>query len=161
MAMSSGKTIFAATVLAATALSGCGDARVLRGYVFDAALADAILPGVDNRQSVLDTLGSPTTRDVFENEAWYYVSTEVRVRPIYWPDAKKHRVLAVSFNEQGYVANVQNFGLDDMRTISPVDDKTPTKGRELNIFQQIFQSVGQFGGQPAGGNPNAPTGPNG
>lgn len=148
-------------------LAACGNARVQRGYIFDLDLANAIAAGVDNKQSVRDTLGTPTSRRVFDDSVWYYVSTQVRVRPIFWPDAKAHRVLAVSFGERDQVVSIENFGLEDMRDIRMVKDKTPTKGRELNFFQQLFQSVGQFGGAPGQGGPNpnqqgpGPTGPNG
>lgn len=144
----------------ALTLAGCGNGRVVRGYIFDKELAAAIQPGVDNRQSVKDTLGNPTSRRIFDDSVWYYISTTVRVRPVFWPDAKAHRVMAVSFNGNGVVADVANYDLAHMREISPVKDKTRTRGRELNIFQQLFQSVGQFGGASAPGQ-NAPNSPNG
>ncbi|GHF29067.1 hypothetical protein GCM10017044_25400 [Kordiimonas sediminis] len=136
---------------------------MVRGYVFDKELADAIQPGVDNRQSVIGTLGGPTMRASFNDNIWYYVSTTVRVRPVFWPDAKEHRVLAISFNDSGIVDDVRNYDMNDRRVVNPVGDKTPTRGREMNVFQQIFMNVGRFSGSapvgsggvgPNGGGPN-------
>lgn len=148
-------------IVAGLATTACGNGRAVRGYIFDEALADAILPGVDNRQSVQSTLGSPSITATFSDSTWYYVSTTVRVRPVFWPDAKEHRVLAVSFNDSGVVANVDNFDLSHMKEIDPVGDKTPTRGRDTSFFQKIFGNVGRFSGQAPAGSQGGGTGPNG
>lgn len=149
--------LIAGTALATTA---CGNGRSVRGYIFDKELADAIQPGVDNRASVESTLGTPTMQSTFDDSTWYYISTTVRVRPVFWPDAKEHRVLAVAFNDRGVVSGVNNFGLEDMREVQSVGDKTPTKGRKVSFFEQIFGSIGRFSGQaPVGSGENR--GPNG
>lgn len=142
------------------ATTACGNGRAVRGYIFDKELADAIMPGVDNRQSVKSTLGTPSVSGTFTDNTWYYVSTTVRVRPVFWPDPKQHRVLAISFNDSGVVENVGNYDLSHMRKIDPVGDKTPTYGREMGFFQQIFGNVGRFSGQAPVGSQGGP-GPNG
>jgi len=150
----------AVCLIAGVCTTACGNARATRGYVFDNDLANAILPGVDNRQSVRSTLGTPTVSATFDDKTWYYVSTTVRLRPVFWPDPKSHRVMAVSFNDKGVVANIDNYDLSAMKPINPVNDKTPTKGRTLNFFQQLFGTIGQFSGQaPVGSDTNR--GPNG
>lgn len=148
-------------LMAGLALSACGNSRMVRGYIFDKELANAIQPGVDNRQSVESTLGSPTIRATFDDNTWYYISTTVRVRPVFWPDAQEHRVMAVAFNDRGVVADVTNYDLGDMRDVNPVDDKTPTKGRKMNFFQQIFGGVGRFSGSAPVGSQGGNRGPNG
>ena len=145
---------------AGISLSACGNGRMVRGYVFDKELAGSIQAGVDNRQSVESTLGTPTIRASFDDNKWYYVSTTVRVRPVFWPDPKEHRVMAIAFNENGIVSDVENFDLSAMRNVDPVNDKTPTRGRNLNFFQQIFGSVGRFSGQAPVGSGES-RGPNG
>lgn len=147
-------------VAAGLATTACGNGRAIRGYVFDKELADAIMPGVDNRQSVQSTLGTPSVSATFSDSTWYYVSTTVRVRPVFWPDPKEHRVLAISFNDSGVVENVDNFDLSHMRVVEPVGDKTPTRGRDMGFFQQIFGNVGRFSGQAPVGSQGG-TGPNG
>ncbi len=160
--LKSNRKHIAAALIIATSLtvSACGNGRAVRGYIFDNELADAILPGVDNRQSVHSTLGTPTLTATFDDGTWYYITTIVRVRPVFWPDPKFHRVMAVRFNEQGVVENVDNYDLSDMKAITPVADKTPTKGRKLSLFQQIFGNVGRFSGQAPVGSGSG-QGPNG
>lgn len=137
-------------VAAALATTACGNSRAVRGYVFDTELADAIQPGVDNRTSVESTLGTPTMTAAFDQSTWYYVSTTVRVRPVFWPDPKEHRVLVVAFNDRGVVSSVNNLGLEDMREVDTVADKTPTRGRKQNFFQAVFGAIGRFGGAAPG-----------
>ena len=153
-------------VAAALATTACGNSRAVRGYVFDTELADAIQPGVDNRTSVESTLGTPTMTAAFDESTWYYVSTTVRVRPVFWPDPQQHRVLIVAFNDRGVVSSVNNLGLEDMQGIDAVADKTPTRGRKQNFFQAIFGAIGRFGGaapnqQRGNQGGNRPRGPNG
>ena len=112
---------------AALATTACGNSRAVRGYVFDTELADAIQPGVDNRTSVESTLGTPTMAATFDPNTWYYVSTTVRVRPVFWPDAQQHRVLVVAFNDRGVVSAVNNLDIDDMLEVDAVADRTPTR----------------------------------
>lgn len=159
---SSGRKGLAAALILATSLtvSACGNGRAVRGYVFDTELADAILAGVDNRQSVHSTLGTPTLAATFNDNTWYYITTVVRIRPVFWPDAKFHRVMAVRFNEQGVVDDIENYDMSNMVAINPVDDTTPTKGKKLNMFQQIFGNVGRFSGQAPVGSEEG-RGPNG
>ena len=140
--------------------TACSNSRSVRGYIFDVELADAITAGVDNRQSVESTLGTPTIRGTFSTAVWYYVSTKVNVRPVFWPEAKQHRVLAVGFNEGGVVEKIENFDLSHMHNVNPVGGKTDTRGRNIGFFQQIFGSLGRFGGQaPVGAQTG--NGPNG
>ncbi|MBL4787875.1 MAG: outer membrane protein assembly factor BamE [Kordiimonadaceae bacterium] len=142
------------------ALTACGNRQQIRGYIFDKELASAILAGVDNRQSVQSTLGTPTTSATFDNDTWYYISTTVRTRPVFWAEPQQHQVLAVHFNDKGVVDNINNYDLSHVVIVSPVSDKTPTKGRTLSFFAQIFGSVGRFGAQaPVGSGENR--GPNG
>lgn len=150
-------------LIVGASLQGCSNSRGTRGYLFDPALANSIYPGVDNRISVQDTLGSPTVPSIFNPNVWYYVSTEVRTRPVFWPDPKKHRVMAVYFADNGMVENIVNYDLNDTRTIYPVRDKTPTRGTELSFFQQLFTNIGQVGSGPQQGrnNRNRGPGPNG
>ncbi|MFC4347738.1 outer membrane protein assembly factor BamE [Kordiimonas lipolytica] len=149
-------------LMAGVALSACGNRAMIRGYIFDKELADAIQPGVDNRQSVESTLGTPTVRATFDDKTWYYISTTVRIRPVFWPDPQEHRVMAVAFNDNGVVTDVNNYDLSDMRQVDPVNDETPTKGRKQGFFQQIFGGVGRFaGGSAPVGSQGGNRGPNG
>lgn len=141
-------------------LASCGGRANLRGYIFDKELADAIEAGIDNKQSVTQTLGTPTLTAQFTDKTWYYVSTNVKVKPLTRPKAQWRRVMAVSFDDKGVVEKVVNYDLSNARDINPVDEQTPTRGRDMNFFQMLFMNVGRFTGQQQPGAAGGP-GPNG
>lgn len=153
------KTLLAAVALSAVA--GCANKDSYRGYMFDPALADAILPGIDNRVSVESTLGSPTLESTFDENVWYYVNRVDRNRSLYWPEAKSRKIMLVRFNGQGTVSEVTNYDLSSARDIDPVNDKTRSRGSELNFFQELFMNVGRFVGAQGGPQGANGPGPNG
>ena len=56
--------------VAAIGLPGCAQLRSHSGYVVDADLVNSVQPGVDTRQSVLATLGTPTFTNQFGQGQW-------------------------------------------------------------------------------------------
>lgn len=145
-----------------TLLAGCGKSRSVRGYYFDPLLSNDILPGVDNQLSVHSSLGSPTSQGAYDENTWYYISTRLRFRAVLRPERETRRVMAIRFDEKGVVSEVKNLDLAVAWNIEPNGDKTKTRGKELNFFQQLFMNVGRFAGagQQQQQGPNGP-GPNG
>ncbi|MGY8985802.1 MAG: outer membrane protein assembly factor BamE [Sphingomonadales bacterium] len=139
----------------ATILSGCTINQSLRGYVADEDLIQAITPGIDNFSSVRDTLGNPTITGTFDTSTWYYIATNTLQKSFFHEQANKHMVMVVKFDPTGVVDNVQRLDLNDMQTLTAVADETPSRGKELGFWEQIFGNVGRFAasapGRPAGG----------
>lgn len=153
----------AVVLMAGTMLAGCGKTRMTRGYYFDPILSTEILPGVDTQQSVSNTLGSPSTFGAWNTNTWYYISTNLRFRAVLHPKRESRRIMAVTFSEDGYVDTVKNLDLSVAWEIKPEKDKTRTRGRELNLMQQLFMNVGRFAGADGAGGISSPNGggPNG
>jgi len=149
-------------LMAGTALAGCSKSRSVRGYYFDPMLANEILPGVDNQRSVAMTLGSPTSIGAWDDHTWYYISTQLRNRPVKFAERINRRILAIHFDDKGGVDDVTNLDLSSAWEIKPNEEKTRTRGKELNLLQQLFMNVGRFAGAGQQGQqgPNGP-GPNG
>ncbi len=141
-------------------INACTSSQQSRGYLFDPDLADAITPSVDNRQSVETTLGTPSIRSTFDANTWYYVNTIIKNRPVFRPKPMQRRVMRIRFAENGTVSEVLNYDINDARDIDIVSDKTETRGRKLNFFQQLFMNVGRFSGSAPVGSQGGP-GPNG
>ncbi|MDX1581234.1 MAG: outer membrane protein assembly factor BamE [Alphaproteobacteria bacterium] len=135
---------------AALTLAACAETVNQRGYVPDEDIISEIRPGVDNRTSVESALGTPTVQPVIDDDTWYYISRTQEHVAFFRPDTTEHQVVAITFDESGYVDNIGRLGMDDMRKIDPVGKKTPTRGKELGFFEQIFSNIGRFsGGGPA------------
>jgi outer membrane protein assembly factor BamE (lipoprotein component of BamABCDE complex) len=140
----------------ALSASGCTTERQIRGYLPDKAVLEAITPGIDNRNSVKGLLGNPSVEATFGDGVWYYISS-FNVRKSFMLEKSTSRdIMAVHFGDRGIVSEVKRYTLADGRDINPVDDKTPTRGKQLGFFEQIFGNIGRFAGAPGGGGPGGP-----
>src|SRR6185295_17158399 len=96
----------------------------------------------------------------FGDPTWYYISTEQERYAFFQPDVTKRSILAVQFSEDGKVADIRNYGIEDGQVIALVDRETPSRGKEMSFLQQMF---GNMGAMPpsAPGSQNGPTRPGG
>lgn len=147
-------TLLMALMMTAVAgVSGCAKNVNHRGWLADNDLVAEIIPGVDNTSSVEASLGTPSAKSVFGNETWYYISRTHQHVAFFKPDLTEQQIVLVAFDERGTVEGVSELGLEDARAINTVDKKTPTRGKELGFFEQIFSNIGRFSG---GGGPAQP-----
>lgn len=138
-------------IAVALAASGCSRIRDHKGYVVDSTLIGTVQPGVDNRDSVIKTLGRPSFAGEFDDRTWYYVSRDTRAFAFSNPKPVKQMVLAVHFDPTGNVASVDKSGLEKVASISPNGDKTPTLGRHRGFFAELFGNIGRVGSVGQGG----------
>jgi outer membrane protein assembly factor BamE (lipoprotein component of BamABCDE complex) len=144
--------------------SACTRIRTHQGYQVDKLLVDSVQPGIDNRASVEGTLGRPSFVSQFGQQDWYYVSRDMRALAFSSPKPVDQTVLRVRFDAAGNVVAVDRTGLDQVASISPMGDKTPTLGRHRSLFDEIFGNIGAVGagGMGGGGGGSGPGGgPNG
>ena len=124
------------------ALSACSGIRDHRGFVLDPTLADGIQVGVDNKDSVVRTIGRPTFTGQFDQNEWYYVSRDTTQLAFRDPKVTKQTVLRVQFDQAGNVASVQKTGKELIAQVDPSSDKTPTLGRKRSFFEELFGNIG-------------------
>ena len=139
--------LLAATLLFAVA--ACTPTIDTRGYVPDEDLIGQIKTGLDDRAAVSRVLGSPSNVATFSDETWYYISRRTEQFAFFDAKVLDQSVLAVDFDERGFVSAIRRYKLEDGRIIDPVTRETPTLGRELGILEQLFGNVGRFTG-PSG-----------
>ena len=139
------RAVLAALVGGAILAAGCTPIRTHQGYVLDETLVAAIQPGVDNRDSVVGTLGRPTFVSQFSDRDWYYVSRDTRQLAFNSPRPTGQTVLHVRFDEAGNVQSVDRTGIELVENIRPSSDKTPTLGSERSLFQELFGNIGAVG----------------
>jgi outer membrane protein assembly factor BamE (lipoprotein component of BamABCDE complex) len=140
-------TLIAATVLSA----GCARVAGRQGFIIDQQLAGAVRAGVDNKASVQASLGRPTFVGQFDGNDWYYVSRETRQWAFSRPSPSAQTLLHIRFDAAGNVTTVENKGLEQVASIRPNSDKTPTLGKQRSFFQEIFGNIGQVGSVGQGG----------
>lgn len=145
---------FLLTAMAGIALLGAGACAPLRsyqGYVVDADLVNSLQVGVDNRQSVLTTLGKPTLTSQFNEGEWYYVGRDSRNYAFNDPKARSQTTLRIRFDAAGNVTEVTRTGIEQVASIDPSSRKTPTLGRERGFFEDLFGNIGTVGAPGVGG----------
>ena len=149
----SGFRLLAAFAIGTTLLAGggCTRLRTHQGYIIDVDLVNAIQPGVDNRTSVLATLGTPTLNDQFAGGDWVYLARDSRNFAFQNPRASDQTTIRISFDKAGNVAAVRRSGLTQSASIEPYGKTTPTLGRKRGFFEDLFGNIGTVGAPGAGG----------
>jgi outer membrane protein assembly factor BamE (lipoprotein component of BamABCDE complex) len=141
--MSRGFLRLSAAVLAIGATAACAPVYSYGGFLperNDVALGDPQV-GVDTRSTVQQRFGSPSTTAVFDQTAWYYVTSVQERVAFYNPETTDRRVMVVRFDGDT-VSAVEKFGLERGRVIAYNDETTPTRGRELGLLEQLLGNVG-------------------
>jgi outer membrane protein assembly factor BamE (lipoprotein component of BamABCDE complex) len=134
------------TALLALGLGACTQNIQVRGNMpLEEDLAK-VSPGVHSREDVARLLGSPSAVSTFQDSKWYYIGQKITEVAFFAPEVLERKVVVVSFDDTGAVAETKIFSLADSRDIDPVDRKTPTEGRELSFLQQMFGNIGRFSG---------------
>ena len=136
------KLLFALTI--SVAVTGCTIERQPRGFFIDETIAQRILPGLDNKTSVQHTMGTPSLYGTFDPNVWYYVTELTRRRSLSRATATERTILTVQFDGDGVVEDVRRYSLADAVKINPRKDITPTRGKKLGFFEQIFSNIGRF-----------------
>jgi outer membrane protein assembly factor BamE (lipoprotein component of BamABCDE complex) len=127
-------------------LSACSPTMNNHGNIPDEELVESIRIGVNNREQVSSMLGTPSTIATFDKEAWYYVGERTSRIAFFEPKLLERKVLVIRFNKNGIVRQVERLDKNSGREIQVVDRKTPTRGKELTILEQLLGNVGRFGG---------------
>jgi outer membrane protein assembly factor BamE (lipoprotein component of BamABCDE complex) len=155
------RALGAVALLAAMGTAACTPVRTHQGYVVDQELVDAIQPGIDNRDSVLQTLGRPTLTSQFNEGEWYYISRDSSNMAYQGPRVKKQLTLRVRFDAAGNVAAVDKMDASMIASVDPYGKTTPTLGRKHSFFQDLFGNIGTVGapGTGGGGGNQGNTGP--
>lgn len=137
-------------VLAVLGTTACTPVRTHQGYIVDKELVDGIQPGVDNRESVMSTLGQPTFTSQFSQGEWYYVSRNSSNFAFNSPHPKDQQTLRIRFDAKGNVAAVDHMGKEMIASVDVMGKKTPTLGKHRGFFEDLFGNIGTVGAPGAG-----------
>ena len=141
-------TILLAAGLAAGA---CAPLRSHQGYIVDADLVNSVQPGVDNKESVLATLGKPSIAGQFTDRDWYYVARDARNLAFRNPRPTTQLTLQVSFDDKGTVSAIRRGGKEQVASVDMYGKTTPTLGKKRGFFEDLFGNIGAVGAPGAGG----------
>ncbi len=133
------------TLVAGLTMAACSPTVSQRGYVPNEDLLKEIRIGIDNKDSVLTTFGSPSTVSTVDASSWYYISSIHEQTAFFAEEAVDREIVAVYFDENDNVEKLGYYGLEDGKIVNFIDRETPTRGKELTFLQQMFGNIGRFG----------------
>ncbi|SNX67582.1 Beta-barrel assembly machine subunit BamE [Cereibacter ovatus] len=135
----------AALVVALSAgVAACQPIYRNHGYVpTDQDLAQ-VQVGRDTRETVATAVGRPTAAGLLNDEGWYYVQSRVRHYGAKEPQEVERQVVAISFDQNGVVRNVERFGLEQGRIVPLSRRVTESNIRGTSFLRQLFGNIGLF-----------------
>jgi len=134
-----------ALVAGITACSPLKPKTDYRGYLPRSEEIQKVQVGM-SKAEVQALLGSPSTTATLESlgESFYYISSVVETTAFLAPQVIDREILAIRFDQEARVNGFGHYGLEDGKIINFSDRKTPTRGKEMNVLQQLFNNVGRF-----------------
>ncbi len=133
-----------AVALLVLTVAACSATFRNHGYMPPEDDVDMIMVGVDTRETITSAIGAPGTSGLLTESAWYYVESRFKHFAYNAPEEIDRQVLAISFDANGVVTNIEQFGLDDGRVIALSRRVTETNIKGVNFLQQLFSSFGRF-----------------
>jgi len=114
------------------------------GYVPPEDELSLIAVGVDTKDTVATSIGKPGTAGLLTGSGWYYVQSRFRHYAYRAPQEIEREVLAISFDDEGVVENVERFGLEDGRVIVLSRRVTDSNIKGVTFLRQLFGSFGRI-----------------
>lgn len=133
-------------VLAAIVLlvAACTATYTNHGYVPSDIELENVLVGVDTRATVEEVVGRPSSTGVLSDGAWYYISSRIEYFAYRKPKVIDRTVLAISFDKNDVVQNIERFGLEDGRVITFSRRVTSSSVKGTTFWRQLVNSIGNF-----------------
>jgi len=146
----------AAAIVFAGLLAGCSPTLTNHGNIPEQELIESIRIGSSNREQIVAMLGNPSAVATFDQESWYYVGSRTSQIAFLDPEILERKVVVIRFDKQGIVQQVERLEKQDGRDVQIVERKTPTRGKELTILEQLIGNIGKFSGSVGEGGTSGP-----
>lgn len=125
-------------------LAGCSASYRDHGYLPSQEKLDKVVIGVDTRATLSEVIGAPQSFGMLEDGNWYYMTTRIRTFGAYEPTVVDRELLAISFNRNGTVSNIEKFGLEDGKVVTLSRRVTDQPIKAQGFLKQIFGNLGNF-----------------
>ncbi|SDJ22765.1 outer membrane protein assembly factor BamE [Lutimaribacter saemankumensis] len=131
-------------ILCVLVVAGCTSVYRNHGYVPKDEELSEIVVGVDTRDTVAETVGSPSAGGVLDSSGYYYVQSRVRHFAYRRPEVVSREVLAITFDNAGVVRNIERFGLEDGQVVPLTRRVTETAASDNGFLRQLLRNLGNF-----------------
>ena len=135
------RSMFVFTTLLITA---CSPVYRNHGYIPPAEDLALVQPGQTSRLELDSLIGRPTAEGLLQGSGWYYVGSRWRHYGPLQPQEISREVVAISFDPDGVVTNVERFGLEDGRVVVLSRRVTDSNVTSVGLIRQIVGNIGNF-----------------
>ena len=131
-----------AALLAFATFVACSPVFSYHGYAPTDDELSEIEVGLDTRATVTSIIGKPGTSGILADSGWYYVRSEFEHAPVAGPRELDRQVVAISFDEDGVVTNIERFGLERGEVVVLTRRVTDSNIEGVSFLTQLFGNVG-------------------
>lgn len=96
------------------------------------------------RDAVAEAVGRPAAGGVIRDEAWFYTAYRVRNFAYRAPEVIEREIVAISFDANGRVSDIETFGLEDGNIVPLSRRVTDTTVARPGFFRQILSNFGRI-----------------
>lgn len=136
------RRVFVALTCAVLLLSACVSQYRNHGYLPTDEDLQNVIVGVDTRDTVAETIGSPGTSGVLSGGNYYYIGKRVRHFGLLAPQTVERQIVAVEFDPAGVVTNITRYGLEDGRVITLTRRVTKVGDGDIGFIRRLFGNIG-------------------
>src|SRR6056297_2119381 len=137
--------------LGVLALSACSATYKNHGYIPPEEDLQQLVVGVDTRTTVDDVVGPPSLSGMSDEGDYYYVRARKRTFGMFRPEVIERQVLAISFNEDDTIANIETFGLEDGQIVPLARRVTDSSVVNNGFLRQMLGNIGNINPFGSGG----------
>ncbi len=124
-------------------LSACVALYRNHGYVPSEEQLAQVIVGVDTKETIADVIGAPGTEGLLSESGWYYVRSRFKTVGAFEPTEVDRQVVAISFDGQGRVSNIERFGLEAGRVVVLDRRVTDSAVQGISFLDQLFGNLGR------------------
>ncbi len=136
------RSLAAAAILLVVA--SCSQDTRKHGYVPPPEDLAQIKVGVSTRDTVIETIGAPSSSGILNEGGFYYVATHTRKYGARAQRIVSRDLVAISFDSRGVVSGVQRFSLEDGRAV-PIERRVTDTGADNQTFlRQLVGNLSNF-----------------
>jgi outer membrane protein assembly factor BamE (lipoprotein component of BamABCDE complex) len=132
----------ALVTLLCISLAGCTARYRTHGYVPSEDELQQIVPGVDTRGTVEDLVGVPSTSGTLNESGFYYIESDIRHFAWRAPEVVDREVLAITFDSDGVVQNIERYGLQDGQVVPLARRITRSGDGDIGFIRKLFGNIG-------------------
>lgn len=130
--------------LAFAVLTACTSIVDNHGYLPAQDELDLIEVGRDTRATVASIAGRPSAGGILAESGWYYVRSTYETRLYRAPVETDREVIAITFDDDGYVQNIERWGLENGQVVRLNRRVTEDNRSGIGFLRQLFGNLGNF-----------------